>query len=222
MKSLSLSRPLVIVVIGLPGAGKSFFARQFATMFGAPLVSTDFIRHSLGQRSVYDGDEDATVAALALSQAEELCKTGKTFVVDGGVNNRTNRTALERLASSHGYGKLTIWVQTDEPTSLARSLRRSDKRAGDELNDPMDKQAFLRYRKLFTVPTRTENVVVISGKHTFATQARVVLKKLVSPRDTTTVARSADTGHRTITSPVTAEIKHADDAQPRRRNVPIN
>ena len=217
MKSLSLSRPLVIMVIGLPGSGKSFFARQFAEMFGAPLVSSDFIRHSLSAQSTFDADEDTLVGTLVEAQVGELLKTGKTFIIDGSVNARTVRTSIERLATSHGYGKLTIWVQTDEPTSFARSHKRSEKRAGDVHNDPMEQQAFLRYRKQFATPTRTENVVVISGKHTFATQARVVLKKLVSPRDTITVTRPQEPRTSADSKP-----EQQQDVQPRRRNVPIN
>ena len=217
MKSLSLSRPLVIMVIGLPGSGKSFFSRQFAEMFGAPLVSGDFIRHSISAQSTFDTDEDALVGTLVEAQVGELLKTGKTFIIDGSVNARTMRTSIERLANSHGYGKLTIWVQTDEPTSFARSHKRSEKRAGDIYNDPMDQHAFLRYRKQFTAPTRTENIVVISGKHTFATQARVVLKKLVSPRDTITVTRPQEPR-----TPTDSKPEQQQDVQPRRRNVPIN
>ena len=216
MKSLSLSRPLVIMVIGLPGSGKSFFSRQFAEMFGAPLVSVDFLRHTISPDSVYTTEEDSYVTALMTNQIAELCKTGKTFIIDGGLNHRTSRLAVERLATKHGYGKLTIWVQTDEPTSSARSLKRNAKRTTDELNAPMDSIAFNRYRKLFSIPTLSENIVVISGKHTFATQARVVLKKLVSPRDTASAVRPQETQR------VAIKPENQTDVQPRRRNVTIN
>jgi predicted kinase len=147
MKSLSLSRPLVVMVIGLPGSGKSFFARQFADMFGAPLISADFIRHALAPGSEYSPREDALVATLVQNEIAELFKTGKTFIVDGSVNSRAIRTAIERQATKHGYGKMVVWVQTDEPTCVARSMKRSSKRKTDELNASMSIDTFERYKK---------------------------------------------------------------------------
>ena len=216
MKSLSLSRPLVIMVIGFPGSGKSFFARQFADMFGAPLVSADFIRHALAAESEYSPREDALVSSLVQNETNELLKTGKTFIVDGSVNSRAVRTAIERQAVKHGYGKMVIWVQTDEPTCIARSMKRSAKRKTDELNATMGIESFERYKKQLSPPTPTENVVVISGKHTFPTQARVILKKLVTPRDTVVTERGQTTHHVSIKS------EPETDVQPRRRNVTIN
>lgn len=216
MKSLSLARPLVIMVIGLPGSGKSFFARQFADMFSAPLVSTDFVRHALAPSSSYAPQEDALVGALTHNEINELLKTGKTFVIDGGVNSRAARIAIERLATKQGYGRMLIWVQTDEPTSVTRAVKRSSKRKTDELNSPMSVDVFERYKKQFSVPSPTENVVVISGKHTFPTQARVILKKLVAPRDTVVTEREQNTRH------VAINPEQESDVQPRRRNVTIN
>lgn len=216
MKSLSLARPLVIMVIGLPGSGKSFFARQFADMFGSPLVSADFIRHALAPESAYSPREDALVAALLQNEVHELLKTGKTVIVDGSANSKAVRSAIERQATKLGYGKMVIWVQTDEPTCVSRSLKRSSKRKTDQLNSSMSPESFERYKKQLNPPAPTENIVVISGKHTFPTQARIILKKLVTPRDTVVTERGQQTRHVAINTEPEADV------QPRRRNVTIN
>lgn len=182
MKSLSLSRPLVFMVIGIPGSGKSFFARQFAETFSAPLVSMDYIRHTLVPESNYTSEEDEVIGELAEAQLSELLKTERSIVIDGGVNTVAGRQSVATLAKKRGYGLLTIWVQTDQGSAELRSTRRSKRRKGDNLNASMSQSAFAAYTKAFEAPARREDYVVISGKHTFATQVRVVLKKIVTPR----------------------------------------
>ncbi len=220
MKSLSLSRPLVIMIIGLPGSGKSFFGRQFAEMFGAPIVSTDFVRSTISPESTHNLNEDAVVSTLVNNEITELMKTKKTFIIDGSMNTRTARFAVERAALSKGYGKLTVWVQTDEPTSLARSTKRNQKRTGDLLNASMTIESFERYKKQFSMPHRSENIVVISGKHTFTTQARIILKKLVAPSDVTP-AHPEQNDTKSQAAPET-KVEPRHDIQPRRHNVTIN
>lgn len=183
MKSLSLSRPLVIMVVGIPGAGKSFFAGQFADTFGAPVVSYDKLRTMIFPDPTFSRGEDAVLQDIANNEIDELLKTHKTFIVDGSVNSRAERAAIERRARAHDYHTLIVWVQTDEPTSQFRATKRSNKRKGDEWNVSITEELFNTQVKRLVAPLRSEPVVVISGKHTYATQAKVVLKKLVSPRE---------------------------------------
>jgi predicted kinase len=183
MKSLALSRPLVIMVVGIPGAGKSFFARQFADTFGAPVVSYDRLRSSIFAEPTFSRGEDDVLLDITDYEINELLKTHKTFLIDGGVNSRMERAAIERRARLHDYRTLIVWVQTDEPTCRFRATKRSSKRKGDEWNSSMTAEIFNTIARRLVSPLRSEPQVVISGKHTYATQAKVVLKKLVSPRE---------------------------------------
>ena len=53
MKSLSPANPRVLFVVGIPGAGKTYFAEQFAETFGAPFIEYDAIRAQLTQHPSY-------------------------------------------------------------------------------------------------------------------------------------------------------------------------
>ncbi|MBP7760910.1 ATP-binding protein [Candidatus Saccharibacteria bacterium] len=183
MKSLSLARPIVVMMVGTPGAGKSFFARQFGDIFGAPLISFDEIRHILFNDPQFTRDEETLIALVMRSQMKQLFKTGKTFIIDGGLNTRMARMAIEKLARENDYGTFTIWVQTDEDTAAYRSMKRHPKRAGDALNTPMSESVFMSLVKRINPPEEKEPHVVISGKHTFATQAKMVLRRIIVPRE---------------------------------------
>lgn len=202
------------MVIGVPGSGKSFFARQFATTFRTPLVSYDYIRSRLFEAPTYSNKEESMVYSLAGQQITELLKTEKTILVDGGLNDKSDRASLAKLAEKAGYGSLTIWVQTDTSSSKQRATRRSSKRPGDALNTSLSVQQFNTLSRELTPPSPQEQFVVISGKHTFATQAKAVLKKLVVPRE------------QDAQKPNAYSAQKYDQAQPStatpRRNVIIN
>jgi len=181
MKALSLTRPLLIVIIGLPGAGKSFFARHFSETFGAPLVSVDQLRFELFDTPKFNQLENGLLKRLTDIQLGELVKTRSSILIDGMFASRPERQELEQFATQNDYGTLIVWVQTDEPTAKARTLRRSPKRPGDEYNTKLTPEQFTTFAKRFMPPTK-EDYVVISGKHTYTTQAKMVLRKLSAPR----------------------------------------
>lgn len=174
MKSLSLSQPHLLVMVGIPGSGKSFFAEQFSDMFHAPYVDFAAIL-DIAQR---DGDMSARYVTHLL---KELFKTKTTVIVDGLGDTKAQRAELKNLANAAGYKTLLVWVQTDSTTAKSRSLK-----AAKKGGNPVSEHEYDKIISGFSIPTVGEQpVIVISGKHTFATQARAVLKNLASPRDTT-------------------------------------
>lgn len=181
MKSLSLAKPHLIVMVGVPGAGKSFFAHKFADMFGAPCVSQDTIRATVSfNQPTYSRDEQETVDNLAYDQLEQLFKTKVTIIVDGGSETRASRQDMARQARVNGYETLFVWVQTDPMTAKNRATVGSRGRGSQPvlLND----EQYMSMIRRFTPPSQSEPFVVISGKHTYSTQARAILKKLSEPR----------------------------------------
>lgn len=183
MKSLSLTKPLLLVVVGLPGAGKSFFSQQFAETFHAPLIRTDYMHSLLFPRKSISKTSSQVVSNLAMYQLVELFKTQKTSVIDGIGSTKTERNTLHKMATKAGYDTLYIWVQTDNITAKYRSMTRSNRRKSDMYNESLSADQYDTLEKRFMPPAGTENCVVVSGKHTYATQARIVLKKLVKPRE---------------------------------------
>ncbi|MEP6710202.1 MAG: zeta toxin family protein [Candidatus Saccharibacteria bacterium] len=172
MKSLSLSRPHAIIMVGIPGSGKSFFAEKFAETFNAPYVS----HHKIADISGLT-DQDA-VSSLANDQIDELMKTTQSIVIEGGADTRIGRADLTKKLHKAGYEPLMVWVQTDPATAKLRTTKPSKKQTNRHLSDDEHD----RLTRRFTAPHDKDNVIVISGKHTYASQVKVVLKKLSGPR----------------------------------------
>lgn len=172
MKSLSLSQPHAIMMVGIPGSGKSFFAEKFAATFSVPYISY----HDIAQ--IVGSNDKGVVPALAYKQINELTKTRHSIVIEGGLDTRVERTELAKKLTREGYKPLLVWVQTDPATAKARTTKVTKIKKNRHLNE---REHDLLARR-FTSPHPKESAIVISGKHTYATQAKIVLKRLSSPR----------------------------------------
>ena len=179
MNTTPMSKPIIVQLIGPAGAGKSFFARRFAKTFGAPIVSRDQLRWTLFAHHTYSEDEESMVSQIAEVMIDEILKTNKLFILDGGYNRRPERNAIRDKAHKHGYQIFTVMVQTDEPTARHRTKHRKAGSVDDRYNQSLTPEQYAAQLKAYQSPVVDKNTVVISGKHTYSTQARTVLKKLV-------------------------------------------
>lgn len=171
MKSLSLSQPHLLIPVGIPGSGKTSFAEKFAATFQSPYIHYDTIMTATGHNG-------ASSDALAGYMLKELFKTGHTLVFDGPTASRLERSALKELAASAGYKTLFVWVQTDTTTAKTRYIK-SHHKLGRRVSGAQYDAAV----RAFEAPSEKEQpIVVVSGKHTYATQAKAVLKNLLATK----------------------------------------
>lgn len=151
-------------MVGIPGSGKSFFAHKFAETFHAPYLDQSTI-----EAVVADPQKTAELTDHFL---RELVKTNQSIILEVECDTRQARTQLAKNLRSAGYTPLFVWVQVDAATARLRSQKARK----------MTKEQFDQRLKRFSSPHPTENPLVISGKHTYASQATLVLKKLSAPR----------------------------------------
>lgn len=157
MKSLKLQKPHMIVLVGIPGAGKSHFGSNFAEVFNLPILSTEKLKQY--------GSERAMLYLL-----QEMIKTKSHFIYDGDASSKKLRDALSIIAEKSGYDILFVWLQTELFT------------AKDRYETKTRKNDFEKLTNEFNPPIQNGKVLVISGKHAFSTQMRMVLGRLVESR----------------------------------------
>lgn len=163
MKSLSLVEPYIIAMVGVPGAGKTRFALQFAETFSAPFINDRPLR--IISRNPDDGSE------VALEILKQVLRTRQTTLFEGETGKRVDRETLVKLAKESGYKVLFVWVQADPGAAEQRAMKNG---VSEEDNH--------RRIKEFSPPHESEPYVVISGHHTHATQTRAVLLRLTETR----------------------------------------
>ena len=164
MKSLQLDKPHAIVMVGIQGSGKTFFASKFSETFHAPYVDQEAL-------AAHASDDKATDVLVDI-MLSELLKTCQSVVIEVDTATRTSRAQLAKRLRDAGYTPLFVWVQVDADTAKQRSMKKPGVTAEEHASG----------LKQFAAPSPTDKALVISGKHTYATQARIVLKKLSAPR----------------------------------------
>jgi predicted kinase len=173
MKSLSLSQPHAIVMVGIPGSGKSTFAEKFSQTFNAPFIDLDKILPRARDESAAD--------ELLMLQLREAIRTKASLVIEADASSRIRRTELSKFLRAHDYEPLFVWVQTDMGTAKQRVAKAKK----------ILPEQYAAVLKRFSPPHPSENAIVISGKHTYASQAKIILKHLSADRATQAVETPA-------------------------------
>lgn len=164
MKPTSAS-PHAILMVGIPGSGKSTFAEHFADTFQALLLNRTKLQRELGL-------DDRQADFLDETILTEYIKTHRTMVIEGDLETKDKREVVTKRLAKAGYRYLIVWVQTDANEAFRRATKEYPKGSGI---DPEDFDEIVSH---FEAPHGKERFVVVSGKHTYATQLKIVLKQL--------------------------------------------
>jgi len=125
-------RPVLILMAGLMGTGKSVVARQIAPRLGARIIQMDALRKELaglaaGEKhprafgeGLYSAEVSRRTYEAALERAAEEIRAGRPVILDGSYKRREER--LRALAAARGLGAdfFVLECRCDEPTIRQR------------------------------------------------------------------------------------------------------
>ncbi|CAH1000695.1 hypothetical protein LEM8419_01829 [Neolewinella maritima] len=109
MSKRSHSSSGLIVVTGLPGTGKSTFARALGEATGATPLNTDIIRGELGLRGQYGEEEKERVYRELVSRTERTLRRGRPVIVDGTFYRERFRKPFRTLARA--LNRPLYWIE---------------------------------------------------------------------------------------------------------------
>jgi predicted kinase len=175
MSKVVPAKPLFIMLYGFPGAGKTYFARQLCENIQAAHVQGDRIRGELFAEPRWDAQENSVINQLMEYMAGEFLAAGVSVVYDTNAMRASQRRALRDMARKAGAQPVVVWFQIDLESAYARTAKRDRRRNDDRFAAPMDPAAFKNIVTHMQNPDPTEQYVVISGKHLFATQMTAML-----------------------------------------------
>ncbi|GAA0296031.1 AAA family ATPase [Kineococcus aurantiacus] len=148
-----MGRATAILMVGLPGAGKTTRARELEEQRGALRLTPDEWMIPLFGSTQPEGRRDVLEGRL-LWTALRAAERGLDVVVDFGLWGRDERTALRWLFAAVGADCRVEYLPVDHETQRARVRRRSARTP--EQAFAMSPEELLDWRRRFQEPTAGE------------------------------------------------------------------
>ncbi|HEY2546143.1 MAG TPA: ATP-binding protein [Candidatus Acidoferrum sp.] len=139
----------LIIVCGLPGSGKSTFAKELEGRIHAVRFSPDEWMGTLSL-DLYDEERRAKVEALQWKLSKELLTLGLTIIIEWGTWGRSERDMLRLGARALGAAVELHYLHAPPDVLFERIQRRGMEKA------PIEREALLRWFEMFQVPTPEE------------------------------------------------------------------
>ena len=122
----SLTSPYLVLMCGLPGAGKTHFARRLAVEIPLQLIESDEARKTLTGVPAYNAEENLRVFAACRRLIDELLGNGVAVLLDA--TNVTERDRAYSYAAAKRTGaELLVTKVTAPEKEVHRRLRRRER-----------------------------------------------------------------------------------------------
>lgn len=146
------ARPTLVLMVGLPGTGKTTVARQLEADGALRLTKDEWVKALYGQAN--PSDATAVIEGRLIAIALRALELGVDVVVDFGLWSREERTALRHAAADVGARAELRYLALDP----AEQRRRLDRRHADEPHTTwqMSDDELAAWAARFTPPTPGE------------------------------------------------------------------
>jgi predicted kinase len=143
----------MLLVVGLPGAGKTTRAKELATANRALRLTPDQWMIPLFGEPMADGKRFVLEGRL-ISIALQALRLGTSVVLDYGLSGRDERWALRWLARSAGASCQVVYLPVDKDVQLARIAHRQA--TASHQTFPMSEADVDQWREQFQAPDAAE------------------------------------------------------------------
>jgi predicted kinase len=87
---------MLVIVCGLPGVGKTTFAKKLAPLISAIVLSSDKIRKELIDSPTYEKEERKLIYDVMILLAKYLHDSGKNCILDATFNKEYSRVEVKK------------------------------------------------------------------------------------------------------------------------------
>ncbi len=158
--------PRLLLVIGLPGVGKTTVARECADRLDARLIRTDAVRTDCFSDPQYTAAERRAVYDEVFGRARDAVDCGRSVVLDGTFRRRADRERAVTLAAATDATLGLVAVECEESVVESRIAAREDDASDADI------QVYHEFRDRFE-PLRLPHVTVDNSGTVAATRSQV-------------------------------------------------
>ena len=153
------ANPILVMLTGLPGTGKSNVARQLAEVLPFAIVESDQVRKILFPQCEYTGEESRWVHRTCHALMDKLLMRGVRVIYDATNLHERHRELVYRLADGRGVKLIVVKVVSPEAVASQRLRdRQGDVKDDDDVSDA-DVKVYRRMSRSVD-PIRRSHVVV--------------------------------------------------------------
>ena len=159
---------MIIIVFGLPGSGKSYFASRLAKELKTKYVSSDVIRKQLFNIIKYSEQQKMKVYEVVMKEMKEAIQQGEDIVIDATFYKVSIRNKFKEFAEVFKEKILFIEVWADQKIILERLQVRREYRDADY-------SVYLHIKEVFE-PFEEEHLILRSTQENIEEMLRAALK----------------------------------------------
>ncbi len=183
-------QPLLVMFVGVPGSGKSYFGRQLAERLGGVWLNNDSMRLAIWgsreevRKTHVDVDERAKGNAMVFGAmnyaASRILVAGTTVIYDSNANGRRERAGMQQLAADSQALAVVIRIKTPFAIALQRGQEREETDDQRQLTEAKMREVIERHGAEIDEPGADENVIEMSGEIAFDDQYESFQRQLLA------------------------------------------
>jgi predicted kinase len=167
------AQPVLIVVSGLPGTGKTYFCRRLAERLPCIVVESDALRKQLFSAPTYSVEESAYLFRVIHRLTGEMLVKGTNVVLDATNLTERYRERLYNIAEQHNAR--LIMVRIEAPPELVR--QRLKGRAAKKNKDNSDADWTVYQEMKPTVEKIRRNHFAVDTSHDITPALNRIIKE---------------------------------------------
>ena len=157
-----VARPIMVVISGLPGSGKSYFSRMLRAQVPLVVLESDALRQILFPSPSYTNDENTRLFSACHSLIFDLLKRGSSILFDATNLIEGHRESLYHIAEILEVKLVLVQVHAPPDIVYQRLTVRSEK-TDPEDNSSADWEVYRRMRSK-AEPIHRDHFVVDTSK----------------------------------------------------------